>query len=183
MQSLSFQKTHRGSDYFLQFRKIVLSGPPLESVHLYLPLFLPLFSTVFKAFCVCRFSLLLSLSLSSIGLFPSLQRLPQTVQRNCYSQVIILFVHLHSAVNPHGISLYSLLILPQSSFSCQSQNIAEGEKRDRDKDTEKKDRETRRHIDVVKMVRRRRSVCAVAGIRSEKTEKERETKKGILLLG
>lgn len=70
--------------------------------------------------------LLLSLSLSSV--------VSQTVQQNCYSQVIILFVRLHSAVNPLGIPQYSLLTLLQSSFSCQSQNIAEGEKRNRDKD-------------------------------------------------
>lgn len=43
-------------------------------------------------------------------------------------------MRLHSAVNPLGIPLYSLLTLLQSSFSCQSQNIAEGEKRNRDED-------------------------------------------------
>lgn len=58
----------------------------------------------------------------------------QTVQQNCYSQVIILFVRLHSAVNPLGIPLYSLLTLLQSGFGCQSQNTAEGEKRSRHKD-------------------------------------------------
>ena len=46
-------------------------------------------------------------------------------------------MRLHSAVNPLGIPLYSLLTLLQSSFSCQSQNIAEGEKRNKDKDKER----------------------------------------------
>ncbi len=99
--------------------------------------FFPLFSS----------SLLLRLSLSFVSshsfhplplsLSLSLSFVPfQTAQRNCYSQVIILFVRLHSAVNPLGIPLYSLLTLLQSSFSCQSQNIAEGEKRNIDEDKE-----------------------------------------------
>lgn len=65
----------------------------------------------------------LSLSLALARSLPS-----QMVQRNCYSHVIILFVCLHSAVNPPGTSFCSLLTLLQSSFSCQSQNIAEGKK-------------------------------------------------------
>lgn len=69
-KALSFPKTHR--DYFLQFRKILLSRPPLESVHLCLPLFLPPFFTVFETSFVCLFSLF-----SSLRLFCSLQCLPK----------------------------------------------------------------------------------------------------------
>lgn len=76
-------------------------------------------------FFVCLF-LLLSPPVSSS---PSLCVRSQTVRQNCYSQVIILFVRLHSAVNPLGIPSRSLLTPRQSGFSCQSQNIAEGEKR------------------------------------------------------
>lgn len=36
-----FSETHRAFDYFLQFRKILLSLPPLESVHLVCPFFSP----------------------------------------------------------------------------------------------------------------------------------------------
>lgn len=86
-----------------------------------------------RRFCRSDFSHLSLLSLSS-----SLSSAAsQTVQQNCYSQVIILFVRLHSAVNPQGIPLYSLLTLLQSSFSCQSQNTAEGEKRHKDKDKQR----------------------------------------------
>lgn len=85
--------------------------------------------TFLDTFVVCL------LSLSSFCLF--LSPLPsQIVQQNCYSQVIILFVRLQSAVNPLGIPLYSLLTLPQSSLGCQSQNAAEGEKRSQHKDME-----------------------------------------------
>lgn len=89
-------------------------------------------------FFVCLF-LLLSPPVSSS---PSLCVRSQTVRQNCYSQVIILFVRLHSAVNPLGIPSRSLLTPRQSGFSCQSQNIAEGEKKAiADKD-EERDRRT-----------------------------------------
>lgn len=123
-------KTHRASAYFLQFRKILLSRLSLESVHLGRLFLLSASLAVFKALFVFRLVSPLPPSVSfSLSPVP-----PQTARRNCYSQVIILFVRLHSAVNPLGIPPHSLLTLLQSSFSCQSQNIAEGEKRKWDKD-------------------------------------------------
>lgn len=129
----------------------------------------------------------LRLSLSVASLFPppsvsfSLSPVPsQTVQRNCYSQVIILFVRLHSAVNPLGIPLYSLLTLLQSSFSCQSQNIAEGEKRNRDKDEERgrKRRERRGHGNVGKKYQRNRETeKRISHCSYRKKKRQDETKK------
>lgn len=77
--------------------------------------------------------------LSYLPLFtPAPWCLPQRCSENCYSQVIILFVRLHSAVNVLGIPPYSLLTQLQSSFNCQSQNITEGEKGNWDKDKERR---------------------------------------------
>lgn len=69
-----FWKTHWALDYFLQFRKILLSRPPLESVHLSLPsFFLPLSLAFFKTFFVFRLVSLLppSVSFALPGAFPN----------------------------------------------------------------------------------------------------------------
>lgn len=73
-KALSFSETHRAFDYFLQFRKILLSLPPLESVHLVCFFFsLHLSLAVFKTFFVCCLVSLLppSVSFSLPSAFPN----------------------------------------------------------------------------------------------------------------
>lgn len=121
-----------------------LCQPPLKSVHSSLPLFLCLVLTVFEALFISPSLSLSPTSLSfhllscAISPFP-----PQTVLWNCYSPVIILFVRLHSAVNPLGIPLYSLLTLLQSSFSCQSQKRCWWRKEEQTQRRGRSERDTR----------------------------------------